>query len=435
MPEHNIITDPDIHEPKGITTASDGSAYIANGTGSGTWIRVPGANAIVVKQASDLSGVLDSTKTYIIDGTVSMGTQEIVVPNSGLNIMGFNRDSSKLTSSEDNYSMFTGGGNLFCSELTITVDGLSSEVFDLSGATGNETLEFGKINWVGCTSLGTINTYAQGLELNTGRFGGTPTLTLDGTWLGGYAAITSVVRFLAVGMTGPIYSAGGTLTMASRFRSNQNIDLPVSASFLDFNPGNFINPSTLQLENCLVTRNGVTDASDTNLTPNIDMTDIASKWSNNVGLPNTHVGGAVQVDSEVVTVISSTNTFEELLGNWATSDLQHFDSPVNGQLRHLGTDPIDYKVTISSILECAANDDISIKIVKFDASVPGFVDISTESRQVNSLSGGRNVAFFTMFATVVLDQNDYVKLQVANATSTSNITAELNSAFFVEARP
>ena len=35
--EHNTITDPDLHEPKGVSTALAGEVYIADGAGSGTW--------------------------------------------------------------------------------------------------------------------------------------------------------------------------------------------------------------------------------------------------------------------------------------------------------------------------------------------------------------------------------------------------------------
>lgn len=35
---HQNISDPYIHEPKGITTATAGSVYVANGAGSGSWI-------------------------------------------------------------------------------------------------------------------------------------------------------------------------------------------------------------------------------------------------------------------------------------------------------------------------------------------------------------------------------------------------------------
>lgn len=36
--EHSIITDPNIHEPKGVSTATAEQVYSANGIGSGTWI-------------------------------------------------------------------------------------------------------------------------------------------------------------------------------------------------------------------------------------------------------------------------------------------------------------------------------------------------------------------------------------------------------------
>lgn len=35
--EHVDITDPELHEPKGASTASVGMVYVANGAGSGTW--------------------------------------------------------------------------------------------------------------------------------------------------------------------------------------------------------------------------------------------------------------------------------------------------------------------------------------------------------------------------------------------------------------
>lgn len=34
---HSTLTDPFLHEPKGIATASSGQVYVANGSGSGTW--------------------------------------------------------------------------------------------------------------------------------------------------------------------------------------------------------------------------------------------------------------------------------------------------------------------------------------------------------------------------------------------------------------
>jgi hypothetical protein len=35
--QHQLITDPNVHEPKGITTAASSTVYVANGVGSGSW--------------------------------------------------------------------------------------------------------------------------------------------------------------------------------------------------------------------------------------------------------------------------------------------------------------------------------------------------------------------------------------------------------------
>ncbi len=40
MPEHSVITDPNIHEPKGISTALANEVYSANGAGTGSWNKI-----------------------------------------------------------------------------------------------------------------------------------------------------------------------------------------------------------------------------------------------------------------------------------------------------------------------------------------------------------------------------------------------------------
>lgn len=40
--QHSAITDPDIHEPKGIASASSGQVYVANGSNSGSWEHIAG---------------------------------------------------------------------------------------------------------------------------------------------------------------------------------------------------------------------------------------------------------------------------------------------------------------------------------------------------------------------------------------------------------
>ena len=263
-------------------------------------------NRVMVKQASDFSGAIDSTKQYFIDGIIDMGSTSIEIPQGGLSITGYSFDLSKLISSAAAYTMFTspvtGSGNVLGMDYAVEVTGLGSQVYDLVSDTGFEAFEFTRINYNDCSSLGSIDNYRQGLEIGTGRFGGKPELTLVGAWVGGYFIDTSIVRSLVDGAYS-LFSAGAGFSMASRFRSNQNVDLPASASFLDFSAANFVNPSTLQLDGCLITREGVFDATDTNIIPNVAASALVCEWMGNNGIDNTFTGGEAIVSTEVETTI------------------------------------------------------------------------------------------------------------------------------------
>ena len=210
---------------------------------------------IRVKVASDF-GVIDSTKVYLIDGIVDMTGVSIEVPAGGINMIGYTFDVSQLVSADNSYDMFysaVGGcGNVLAQNIGFTASGTGSQVFNLTSLTGFEAFEFDRVNWNDCTKIATLDNFRQGLETGTGRFGGTPVIELVGTWLGGYFIDTSIVRSLTDGAYS-LYEAGAGFLMSSRFRSNQNIDLPASASFFDFAPANFVNPSTVQLDGCIMT--------------------------------------------------------------------------------------------------------------------------------------------------------------------------------------
>jgi hypothetical protein len=394
---------------------------------------------VIVQSSSDLSGILDSTKEYFIDGIVDMGTQIIEVPAGGLNLTGFNFNLSRLISSAPNYTMFTspvgGSGDVIGKDYAIEVTGTNSQVYNITSATGFDAFEFARINYNNCTSLGIITDYRQGLEVGTGRFGGMPTLTLAGTWVGGFFIDTSIIRGLDAAMTGSLFEAGAGFSMQSRFRSNQNIDLPANASFFDFSPSQFPNPSTVQIEGAIITRNGIFNAIDTNYTPNMTESDLSSKWKGNNGMPNTLEGGSVGVATESVTTIALANTFYDIEATaWSVINLQHFDNPAGNELRHLGNTPREFKINASLNIDSNANDVLVVKILKWDDSASSFITVLDQIRQVNNFAGGRDVAFFTININVDLDRNDFVKLQVENQTGANNITLENDSYYIVEER-
>lgn len=391
---------------------------------------------VIVKDVSDF-GVIDSSKVYLIDGVIDMGSTSLEVPVGGINLLGHNFNISKLISSENNYTLFTspggGSGDLLFKDFAIEVTGTGSQVYNVVDSNGLHAYEIARINFNNCTSLGTIDNYRQGFETGTGRFGGQPELTLKGTWLGGYFIDSSITRFLVDGSYF-LFKAGASFSMHSRFRTNMNVDLNSTVGYFDFVASNFVNPNTVQLTDGVISRNGVFDAKDTTIIPNISRSDVETYFKNNLGIRNTYVGARQTVTAESATVISAGSTFYDLNATWTMSSPQHFTAPSNGQLQHDGINPIEFQLIADLSLECDPNVVLEIRWAKFNNSTGFWEYFGNQRRQVNSLVGGRDIAFFNMVNNVSLAQNDKIKLQVANNNGNANVTAEIDSFFIVQER-
>ncbi len=390
---------------------------------------------ILVKTAADLSGVLSSNCVYRIDGVIDMGSQQITVPAGGLFIQGFTAGVSSLTSSVAAYTMFTStaSGDFSYTDLTISVTGAGSQVLDLkSNVDGLSAYNVEKVVYLNCSSLGELDNFRQGLEFNITRVGGEPSLTLTGAWLGGYRQSTTLVRALDAGMTEPLFKAGTGFVMNTRFITDMNCDLPALAALTDFAPANFVNSSSCIFTSTLISRDGVIDTEDTNLTPNIAASDLVCAWSNNTGLANTFVGGEAVITTEVETVITTLNVAVDVLGTWTTGDLQHFDSPANGQLRHLGITPVEYSISWDFVMDGTANDEYRIELIKDSGGVETVEH--SQTRVMNNLQGGNSVAYYTGTHHEKLGQNDFTFWRVANVGATNNCTVELGSTMDVDAR-
>jgi len=390
---------------------------------------------VIVKQASDLSGTLDSTKVYVIDGIIDMGSQTIEVPSGGLSIIGSTFDVSQITSSANTYDMFTspvgGSGNLVIKDVGITTSGTGSSVFALTDATGFNAIEIKVVNFNNCTSLGYLDGYRQGLESGTGRFGGTPELEFRNSWVGGYRTETTIAR----GMSNftSLFKAGTGFTYAGRVILGMNCDLPATGAFCDFAASNIDNDESLQLSDCRVTRAGVLDASDTTIYPNIDHTNVKCLWTDNAGLPNTTKYIKGNITTEVATVVSATNTYYPLAGTFTVETSSHLDMPSNGEFRLLSGNGT-YQILGDFVIDGAANDVVNMRVTKStDGGATWPTEITHIRRQVNSFVGGRDVAFFPINLIATLQEDDRVRLEIENTTSTANLTAELDSYFIITA--
>lgn len=393
------------------------------------------SSVVRVSQASDLAGTLDSTKVYVIDGIIDMGSQTIEVPSGGLSIIGSTFDISQLTSSENTYAMFTSpvgnSGNLVLKNIGITTSGTGSSVFALTDATGFNAIEIEAVNFNNCTSLGYLDGYRQGLESGTGRFGGTPELEFRNTWVGGYRADTTIAR----GMSNftSLFKAGTGFTFAGRVILGMNCDLPATGAFCDFAASNIDNDESLQLTNCRVTRSGALDASDTTVYPNIDHTNVKCLWDNNAGLPNTTKYIKANITTEVATTVSATSTYYALAGTFTVETSSHLDMPSNGELRLLSGNGT-YQISGDFIIDGPTSDEVNLRVTKStDGGSTWPTEITVIRREVNAFVGSRDVAFVPINFIATLQEDDRIRIEVSNESSTGNLTAELDSYFIVTA--
>ena len=396
-------------------------------------------NRIIVNQANvstTLGGVIDSTKEYFIDGVVNTSGVTINVPAGGLNLKGFNFETSFLKCSDDNYTMFSSlaSGEVLFLDFAIEVTGLNSKVFDLTANTGFEAIEQININYDNCVDRGELINFRQGREVGCGYFGGSPTLTLSGTMIGGYIFRDSIVRGLDDTFTGALFQEGTALSIQSRFLSDANIDLGANCSFINFQASNFVNSSSVQLVDMVITRNGVNDPTDTNVIPNLMPNDLVCSWRLNQGILNTYIGGNQFITTETTTNISASGTFYTLAGTWTTTDLQHFDPPANGQMRNIGESPNEFKIITYIVLDGGQNDLITIRVRKYDSSTGLFSTVVSQNANINAFQGGNDRCTFSILGKTVLNMNDYVFLEVANNTDTTDVEALIGSFLTVEER-
>ena len=75
--EHSELPDELLHEPKGASTAAEGTVYIADGQGSGSFKKIPTSSLDIV--SSTVSAVVPST----IDSTVSLEGASLAQASDG----------------------------------------------------------------------------------------------------------------------------------------------------------------------------------------------------------------------------------------------------------------------------------------------------------------------------------------------------------------
>jgi hypothetical protein len=75
---HKNISDPDLHEPKGCSSATSKSVYIADGNGTGSWNRITGTGELYISSTKTIS------VPAAVDATLNTNTDYVKVNATGM---------------------------------------------------------------------------------------------------------------------------------------------------------------------------------------------------------------------------------------------------------------------------------------------------------------------------------------------------------------
>lgn len=163
--EHVSISDPEIHEPKGVSTANIKEVYQADGVGSGSWTNIV-TDVVIVRSAADLptpvlvDGVLShipENKEYIINNDITI-TNPIAYPGAG--------NMARFTAVNRAVVTYSGTDQLFRdtdAEGKIEVDGLTEwrapngNFFNLVASTGSWSFQTKGGKFTNCNNIGTLD--------------------------------------------------------------------------------------------------------------------------------------------------------------------------------------------------------------------------------------------------------------------------------------
>lgn len=385
-----------------------------------------GARQEVIVDSPQALQNIDPAKVYKLGTVIDFtGTGlNIVVPAGGFTFRGLGSNVSGLKCDDDGYTLFVsaagGSGDVLGNDCFIDVNGAGSQVYNLVDVTQLSAFEFGGVNYNNCTSLGVIDSYRQGLEVNTGRYGGAPELELRGNWVGGYRISTSLVR--GIEDVAALFKAGAGLVFNGRFVTDINADMPTNGALFDFSEANVAGDESLIIDGSFVTRNGALNSSDVTLYPNIDHTSIKSNWSNNTGLPNTKKYIKAVCSAEVLTPIIATTTYYPLLGTFTVDKAVQLSMPVNGQYELLTGNGL-YNITGTIQIRGTAGDLVGLRVAKSsDGFATAGVSVSQIQLEIANLSGPNDFATFSVNFIQAMKKGDRLRLEVENLAAVRDLT-------------
>ena len=412
--EHNVITDPEIHEPKGVSTATAGEVYEADGAGSGDWVSNTGAALITMVEAkSDLptpaGGIITipDNETFQFSGMVALGTDRIVLGLNSL-LCGSNRFT-------DGFS-YTGTSPMITATQTSTLRELqmscaNSDFLALNG-TGVETFIITNSFLTACDAVGVINDWRTTVFRSFSVTSSTTTgLSFTGTLCDAFNMDNSLWTAFTTG--GTMFDFGTVAFDRVQILGGNRFDAVTGVTVFS----GAVASANIAVGGFGIVSGNIFEGAGTYLN-NITSTDIRWEFDSNGNVTDTQRAATGAAKTQSTTTSTSTTPTKIDVGTSFVADLQQqFTVDNTGKITYNGQGPRTFQVDATVLFDIGSgtNQDYFFYVAKngtvVQASVGEQEFDSTDPVQV------------TINGVVELDTTDFVEIYVEKATSTGTDTA------------
>lgn len=420
--EHSTLTGSQLHEPKGAATALAGTAYLADGAGSGSFSTVPGAgqNVVTVNTLADFPtpvasviSLVDNT-CYHISGFIDIGGNRF---QTGINttLCGNSSRIDRITSTTT-AALFTGSTNLTLTNVGLFV--ASGSYLSLSG-TGSENLIIRNCGFISCQTFGTITNW--GLSVLAESF--TVTVATNGLLFVGAHNRLSISFFGLVNDAGSMVDLGTATFNTVYIGPNVTFTpasgatgLTMSANSANINAGG----------RGTILANAFTGAG----TPIVGYSHRDLLWDveGNQGVTGTFIGGQGYIlGSALNTTFAGTGSGNAVPINLGTAFIvdtgieDQFTTSNAGRFTYIGEEDRQFFIDATLFANVAGG---AARQYVFTTAINGTQVVASSSKReyTGSTPGAHSVS-----AIVELSKNDYIEIYVYAVTATTNLNVDTAS--------
>lgn len=401
--QHSVITDPFIHEPKGVSSAAINSVYVANGGGGGNW-EIITSNTVVVSTEADFptpsAGVITllSNTDYLVITDLTTSNRFILSEDTLL----------RATDNSQVLLTYTGSGDMFTSVdasnkiADISISCPSARLFNVSSSSGTDIFQLVQMIVLSCDKIG----------VSSGMFGTSVTeirfldVASDGIqFVGSHSLFTSATE-LVILSSGSLFDLGAA-TFDTFSYASSIVMLGGGASVLSGATGS-ANINAGGLGTVLNTR---IQGGSTPLI-GISVDDALWQFSLNDDIADTRADGLVSNTAGVTVAIASASIPVKVAGTWNSERSSQMTAGADGTVTYVGGKPVTTPINISMSLEpvSGTNKDFTLYV-----AING--SVINNSGQLGRASSGTPANVAVLWQSV-LQPTDFVEAWIANETDT-----------------